>query len=292
MNELVTITNTNDQGHLLSATFNPYKGMNLMSYTASSIQVISQSTKHLFETRAAGLGALIGPHFHQQPNPPQDFDFDLFDHIKAGIKEGRKDPFSHGIARYVPWKYTHSTTQIEAHLDGSMLYKGIPLSTFEGQDFHMRFNVRLLPSGLFITYSIESEKPSTLGFHYYYNLNKEGSLHINAEPQFRENDQLINFDKEILSGKHLNIDLAPSFDISLFPRKEPIDSHDYKCRLITPDYDLHLHYSPEFEHETCVQLYKDSSNSFVCIEPLSAKNPKQPHLTRSLIELKLEIFPR
>lgn len=292
MTNLITLTNTHEQGGLLKAVFNADKGMNLMSYSLSAVEVMAQNTLPLFNKRCAGLGALIGPHFHQNPHANLDFDLDLFPHIKPGLEAGRKDPFSHGIARYVPWKVSASSTQLEAHLDSSMTYKGVLLKTLEGQAFSAHFHARLLPTGLFIKYSLESDSPSVLGFHYYYDLPDAGLVSLQAEKAYRKQDKLIPFEKEALVGKSIHIPIKPNLDISLFPVKENENFHDYKCQLITDTYDLHLLYSPEFEHETCLQLYTDNAKQFVCLEPLSAKDPKKPYLTRSLIEMKLEIFPK
>ncbi|PCI78065.1 hypothetical protein COB21_01890 [Candidatus Aerophobetes bacterium] len=295
MDETVTLTNQSDQGEKLTATFSPGKGMNLVSYKLNNIEVISQSTLNLFNERAAGLGALIGPHFHTSPNPVTNFDLDLFPHIKKGFSQGRLDPFSHGIARYVPWKHKHSSTQISANLHGSDLYKNVALKRLEGQDFTMHFEARLLPSGLFIKYSIESEKPSVIGLHYYYALNQPGNqpgmLKIHTEPLFSQKGKNLNFDAHQRVKSLLSLPLDEALDIGLFPIKENKNIHDYTAHLITSDYDLHLHYTPHFEHQTSVQVYMDKKKNFVCIEPLSAKNPLQPLLTRSVLEVKLEIFP-
>ena len=62
----IRLKNTSTQGHPLEATFLPEGGMNLCSYRLGEIEVIDQETLPLFEERRAGLGALIGPHFHQR----------------------------------------------------------------------------------------------------------------------------------------------------------------------------------------------------------------------------------
>ena len=72
---------------LYEALFLPEKGMNLTSLKYKNIEVIEQSTKTLFEERYAGLGSLIGPHFHMRPSSriPPIKDESPFPHI-AKIK--------------------------------------------------------------------------------------------------------------------------------------------------------------------------------------------------------------
>ena len=60
----VILSNKTSKGEVLQATFLPEKGMNMISYKKGTLEVIDQSTKNLFDERFAGLGALIGPHFH------------------------------------------------------------------------------------------------------------------------------------------------------------------------------------------------------------------------------------
>ena len=88
----ITLTNIAPKGELLQATYLPEKGMNLISYKMGDIEVIDQSTYPLFEERFAGLGALIGPHFHHSKAPPLDFDLSLFPHIKQVMAKGEKEP--------------------------------------------------------------------------------------------------------------------------------------------------------------------------------------------------------
>src|SRR5690349_11544962 len=104
--EPIILENTTHDGSPLQATFLPDKGMNLVSYKKGGVEVIDPSTKSLFEERYAGLGALIGPHFHRRRTDalPKIPDESLFPHIARVKAKGVHDPFSHGIARYAPWK--------------------------------------------------------------------------------------------------------------------------------------------------------------------------------------------
>ncbi len=288
----VKLKNISPTGEPLVATFLPEGGMNLCSYKLGDIEVMDQKTLPLYEQRRAGLGALIGPHFHQRQEISTGFNETLFPHIAKGKAEGRKDPFSHGIARYVPWKYVASETQIKGRLTGDDLYKGVPLKVFEGQNFSMTFEARLLPNGLFIEYKVDSEKPSLVGLHYYYAFSGKGVVHGSVKPTYRDQDQWKPLPEEWKNGKenHLHFTLPQAADFGFLPEKKTPNDHDYQIILDTEDYSLHIEYNTVSDHEISCQVYHPKGGTFVCIEPLSAKSPPNPKLNRSSLEAKIEIF--
>ncbi len=290
--EKVILKNCTLDNEPLEATYLPSHGMNLISYRKGDIEAIDQTTFPLFYERFAGLGALIGPHFHQQKEIPTGYDPSLFPHIEKGKKEGRKDPFSHGIGRYVPWKFVCSQTQIQAELHGSTLYKGTSLSTFEGQDFHMKYQARLLSEGLFISFSIESEKPSLIGLHYYYALPKQGVIEGLVKPTYRDGEDWKSLPSLWTKGNHnhLYFPLSQKADFGFLPYRKHLEDHDFQVCLNGKNHSLHIKYTAAAESELSFQIYKKASASFVCIEPLSAKNPKYPRLSHSHLEAKLQIF--
>ncbi|MCB1107118.1 MAG: hypothetical protein KDK76_03375 [Chlamydiia bacterium] len=286
----VTLSNTSPLGLPLQATFLPEGGMNLISYKLGDIEVIDQATRPLFDERFAGLGALIGPHFHHRKEIPHDFDEALFPHIATIKAQGKNEPFSHGIARYVPWKYAASNTQIQARLTGSDLYKGVSLKTFEGQDFLMTFDVQLLTDGLFITLKIDSEKPSLVGLHYYYALSGPGFIHGFVQNTYRDQEMIKPIPDKWLKNHHLHFSLPQKADFGFFPQKKTPNDHDYHLNLNTPDYSLHIDYNTTSNTEISCQVFHPQGASYVCVEPLSAKIPPNPVLTRSALEAKLQIF--
>ncbi|NGX51220.1 MAG: hypothetical protein K1060chlam2_01082 [Chlamydiae bacterium] len=271
----VHLKNISSQGQPLQATFLPEGGMNLISYRLGEIEVIDQKTKPLFKERMAGLGALIGPHFHHRQN--------------ISI-----EPFSHGIARYVPWKYVSSDTQIKAHLHGSDLYKGTSLAELEGQDFKMSYEARLLERGLFIELKIESAFPSVVGLHTYYALRGRGLVRGEVQPTYRDQDEWKALPKEWTNGSknRLHFSLPQKADFGFIPAMKTINDHDYRMILDTEDYSLHLDFNSASDKEISCQLYHPEGSSYLCIEPLSARSPQSPILTRSTLEVKLEIFPQ
>ncbi|MCP5506023.1 MAG: hypothetical protein H7A38_03980 [Chlamydiales bacterium] len=294
MKNKIQLKNTSPLGEPLVATFLPEGGMNLVSYKLGEIEVIAQTTRPLYEERKAGLGALIGPHFHERQEVPGGYDESLFPHIAKGKAEGRKDPFSHGIGRYVPWKYVASETQVKAKLTGDDLYHGVPLKVFEGQDFSMTYEARLLPTGLFIEYQVESEKPSVIGLHYYYAFSGKGTLHGAVQQEYRVKNEWKPIPKEWINGKenHLDFPLPQEADFGFLPAKKTPNEHDYHLILDTESYSLHIDYNAASKEEISCQVYQPKGASYVCIEPLSAKSPPHPLLNRSTLEVKLEIFTK
>lgn len=288
----ISLTNTSTLGDPLTATFLPEGGMNLMSYKLGEIEVMNQATRPLYEERKAGFGALIGPHFYQRKEASGGYDESLFLHIAKGKAEGRKDPFSHGIGRYVPWKVVVSETQLKAKLTGDDLYKGVPLKVFEGQDFMMTYEARLLPTGLFIEYKVESEKPSVVGLHYYYAFSGKGKIHGAVQKEYRIKNEWKPIPQEWINGKenHLDFPLPQEANFGFLPAKRTPNEHDYRLILDSENYSLHIDYNTASNEELSCQIFHPKDASYVCIEPLSAKNPPNPTLNRSTLEVKLEIF--
>ena len=286
----ITLKNISPLGHSLEATFAPDGGMNLISYKLGEIEVIDQATWPFFDERFAGLGALIGPHFHHRKEIPANFNTSLFPHIAKVMAQGKKEPFSHGIARYVPWKFVASSTQIKGRLRGSDLYKGVPLKVFEGQDFDMTFEARLLTDGLFIEYKINSENPSILGLHYYYRLNGPGFVYGAVQDTYRDHAAWKPLSSNWTKNNHLHFPLPQEADFGFIPEKKSPTDHDYHMNLNTPEYSLHIDYNTASDTEISCQVFHPKGATYVCVEPLTARFPPAPTLARSTLEAKLQIF--
>lgn len=295
MQELIILKNSTEQGIPLEATFAPLKGMNLLSFKKGSLETLDQSTKGLFLERSAGLGALIGPHFHhRKPEiiPPLP-DLSLFPHLAKSKAQEIVEPFSHGIARYVPWKYAHSETQLHATLSGKDHYRGIPIKDLEGQDFEMRLDAKLVHDGLCLHLSIQSEIPSVVGFHYYYHYLPESYVQAFVHPHYRGEkgwEPLPCSWYDSLKHK-LHFDLSQNADFGFKPLAQP--DHPYHLISVknpSSPHVLHVEYTASYEEETSWQLYHPQGASFVCIEPLSALNPRNPILNISNLQLKISVF--
>lgn len=289
----ITLINTSSDGKLLKAVYNPDKGMNLLSFKKDFIEVIDQSTKPLFEERCAGLGALIGPHFHRRH-------FEMLpeilrNHSNPEIELLRNqnpkiDPFSHGIGRYASWKYEKSESSISAVLQGSDTWNGIPLKEIEGQDFNMKYSANLTPNGLQIELSVVSETDSLIGIHHYYHLPKKKGIvtgnvrsHYLADLQKHEIPNSWNYSRQTTTLKY---SLDGEADFTFWSAPDPTRG---TILLDTELYQLKTSYVSKNE-ECSWQLWHPEGASFVCIEPISSQDPRHPNLTVSSIKIDLEII--
>jgi len=292
---LITLQNLSEQGDLLQAVFAPLQGMNLVSFIKKDLEILDQTTKPLFMERSAGLGALIGPHFHHRPSEqipylPETF---LFPHLEKQRAQGIVEPFSHGIARYVPWQYSYSDTQIHATLSGKDTYKGHFIKDLEGQDFTMNLVIKLVHDGLLLQLSIASEQPSVVGFHYYYTCPIEGLIQAHVQPNYRTNQGWDDIPQKWYdSEKHkLHLPLSQEVDVGFLPFTTEEDPYHLVClKDLSSSHVLHVEYTSSYEQETSWQLYHPSAASFVCIEPLSATNPRKPILSTSNLQIKISFF--
>jgi hypothetical protein len=292
MNHTIILEEKAIDGKLLRAEFIPEKGMNMISYKKGEIEIIDQSTSNLFEERYAGLGALIGPHFHRRraESVPKIKDESLFPHIARVKAKGVQDPFSHGIARYAPWKAEKKGNQLKAIITGKDLWNGVPLSELEGQNFKMEFSAELKPNGLFLQLSIVSDTDSLIGIHYYYRLpNNQGKVISEVENKMRNSKgelQTIPPEWSFDTQHRLVFDLKQEADYNFRTYPDPLQGH---IILETEEYSLLTKYQCKCE-ENSWQLYHPAGTSFVCIEPLSSQDPRHPNLSVSSLNIQLEIL--
>ena len=288
---VIVLRHQTKQGEHLQATFLPEKGMNLISLKKDDLEVIDQSTQNLFEERYAGLGALIGPHFHHRCAeliaPIKDEQ--LFPHIARVKAKGIQDPFSHGIARYAPWKAEATPMNVKAQLSGKDTWNGVALSTLEGQNFNMCLEAHLQENGLFLNLSIVSDTDSLVGIHYYYAL-PQGKGRIISEIQSQVGIQgelkPIPSNWQFDSQQRLMFDLKQEADFTFHPYPDPLKGN---ILLETEEYSLRTRYECICA-ENCWQLYHPKDASFVCIEPISAQDPRHPNLSVSSLTIHLEIL--
>ena len=294
MDPIILKSQTPDQKSL-QAIFVPDKGMNMQSYKLGDLEVIDPSTRVLFEERYAGLGALIGPHFHHRLANviPPIKDEALFPHIARVKAKGVQEPFSHGIARYAPWnvievKSEANRSWVKARLTGKDIWNGVTLASLEGQNFAMEFKAELTESGLELRLSVVSDSDSLVGIHYYYHLPQgKGTVTSQVQDSMRENGQLKPLPEhwERDDQQTLTLDLKEVYDFTFYPFPDPCQG---KILLDAGDYKLVTTYS-SLSQENCWQLYHPAGASFVCIEPISSQDPRHPNLTASSVTIRLEI---
>lgn len=296
--ELVKLEGKTTGDIAVKATFCVEKGMNLMSLKFGSFEIIDQSTSILFNQRAAGLGALIGPHFHHRKD--KDIvavkDPFLFPHLELLRQKAIKEPFSHGIARYVPWELTLlSKTGFEANLSSKTKYKDIPYGQLEDMDFEMTLKAFLTSTGLMIDYSINSSKPSVLGFHYYYALHKDGPniVESNVKNEYVDTGEIKKIPDSFgydTNTHDLKFNLVNPSDYNFKPYPQlKFNSTISSIKLRRPDYTLQVDYTCATTDNSW-QLYHPKGASFACIEPLSANDPREPKSNISGLTLHLSII--
>ncbi|MCB1114212.1 MAG: hypothetical protein KDK62_05590 [Chlamydiia bacterium] len=280
-----------DSGY--QAVFLPEEGMTLASFKKGDLEVIDPETKVLFEKRHGGLGPLIGPHFHERPLARIPSVPELENHplYELARKTGRKDPFSHGMARYAKWEYESTETLIKGKLTGEMEFEGIPLKRIEGQNFFLTFEARLSEKGLHIDYGVVSDTDSLVGFHYYFRLpNKQGTVISKVKERALIEGEMHAIPEAFgYSDDHsLKFVLDKEADYTFYPFLQETEAN---IQLETDEFLLDIVYQCESQ-ENAWQLWHPNHSTFVCIEPLSAKNPKKPILTASSLSLSLGIEDR
>lgn len=252
------------------AIFLPLQGMNLISFKRAGIEVIDQETNEAFLQRSAGLGALIGPHFHRRKP-------DLIPHLENPLAfpqsayceaHGIQDFFSHGVARYVPWKYECKENALKGVITGKDVWCGVPLAVLENQNFQMTMEVSLNEKGLHIQLSVVSDSDSLVGLHYYYRLPQGKGV---IKTQTSENKGVIHLEEAIDSTFH--------------PFPDPLRGEIF---LETEEFILKTAYECASQ-ENCFQIYHPKEASYVCIEPISAQDPRAPNLTVSSLLVHLTI---
>jgi len=272
----------------VEAVFSPLQGMNLTGFAKNNIAIIDPKTEPLFEERFAGLGSLIGPHFYHRAQIPSVPFEERFPHIAKVKAKGTQEPFSHGIARYAPWKAEVSKNSLKASLCGSDLWNGSSLASLEGFDFEMCFSAEVLPNGIALDYSVRSDKPSVIGLHYYYALPASGgTVKAHVENSYRVQDSWKAIPASFLDSEgNLLFDAKQEADFGFIPKaKDGFFEVLYENAL----YILKIRFQTESE-EASFQIYRPKNASYICIEPLSAKDPKKPILRVGRLKVLLEFL--
>jgi len=273
----------------VEALFYPDKGMNMASLKKNGVEIIDQSTQALFEERFAGLGALIGPHFHHRKSEvlPKIADESLFPHIARVRAKGIDEPFSHGIARYAPWKAEATNEKVKAVINGKDEWRGVPLETLEGQNFKMSMTAELTDLGINVDLSVVSDTDSLVGIHYYYRL-PPGTNRVKSrvQPEYlsQEGKKSISWDFDNQNRMTFNLNQFADYTFHPYPNKL-----EGRILLDTQEYQLVTLYRCASQ-ENSWQLYHPEGASYACIEPISAQDPRHPNLSVSSIQIQLQIF--
>jgi hypothetical protein len=134
-----------------------------------------------------------------------------------------------------------------------------------------------------------SEKPSLVGLHTYYDLpGGTGRVTSRVQPLYNDGGQFKPMPKEWnYQGDQLTYDLTAAADYGFVYSPDPQQG---MVALTTSHYRLTLlSTSPTPEHAW--QLYHPDKAEYVCVEPLSARNPRGLTATQSRIEVLIAIEP-
>lgn len=288
--EAICLKGESSDGKIFTAHFLPSKGMNLISYKKGDLEVIDQTTWPLFEERFAGLGAMIGPHFHHRQLSliPKIPDLSLFPHAQRIFEKGGNEPFSHGIGRCAPWTIENKTDQaLRAILSGEDIWKGIELKELEGQNFKMSYEAAIIPEGLEISLSVKGETEALIGLHTYYALpSGKGVLQALVEEKYVDKSEYRPIPSSWNYSDHLltySLDKETDYGFHPFP-----DLLHGDINLACETHRIRVQYWCDNE-ENSFQVWHPLGASFVCIEPLSAKDPRKPKLTVNRLKILISI---
>ena len=275
---------------LIEAVFAPEYGMNLLSFTKDGKEYIARETEGEFSRRFGGLGALIGPHFyHRKYDTIPSVDASIFPHIANLDLSKQTDPLSHGIGRYCAWNYSETSTTITGHLSGKDTQQGWTLASLEGFDFDLHFSCHVNAHGLDITYEVQSEHPATtIGLHYYLALpGGEGFVNIDCKEEYNDLGTWKAIPREWKNDKgQLYFNLQQPSDFGFLPSG---NKQEGKATLFAPDRTLEVSYKASSK-EHAFQLYHPKDTTFVCIEPVSAINPRDPKGSSHKLHIRLHIL--
>jgi len=214
----------------------------------------------------------------------------LFTFIPKLMEKKQKEFFSHGIARYVPWKYEGDESSISATLSGEDKFQGFLLKEIEGKSFELKYHAALTEDGLSIRYSMETEKPSVIGLHYYYALpNKSGSVFSIVAPDYHhpEGWKPIPSSWCLKEGElafEVNEDTVADFGFTTQG-----DALEGQIELDAGAYKLQINYQAS-SPEHAWQLYHPKGAAYVCLEPVSAKNPRDATSISSELKVQIKIL--
>lgn len=137
---------------------------------------------------------------------------------------------------------------------------------------------------------MEAEKPSVIGLHYYYSLGDEAArIRSYVQNQYHNQDGWKDIPRDWLSqDKELQFKVTPEVEADFGFR--PIgDALEGQIELFTSHYRLEIDYqSANSEHAW--QVYHPKGATFVCIEPVSAKNPREAKSKSANLQVQIKVF--
>jgi galactose mutarotase-like enzyme len=230
--------------------------MSLVDFSVRGVPILDLTRQEIFLSFRKGLGPLILPHFNQDRRIPPT-DRGRFPHARLLEERGIKDPFQHGVGRYVPWRFQAEGETVVGRIGGVDLYQEVPLRELEGFDFQAEVRYTLGEDGLEIAFDVSSrESPVACGIHFYYDLVDRGSAAVVLPLAGTAEERVLRLDR--------GLDQAFPF---------PKDRGErLSCLLRTAAYTLTTTVrvqGPPAETFDAVIVFSPEGESFACVEPLS-----------------------
>ncbi|MFZ4773569.1 MAG: hypothetical protein ACOYK9_06240 [Chlamydiia bacterium] len=272
----------------IRAEFDPKLGLNMVSLVIEGSELIDQSTRGAFLEGSRGLGPLIGPHFYHRPPDTIPFFDDKTMHELSKVLHFRREtePFSHGIARYVPWRVLRQTkTSFLAQLDSHDKVLDLTLGEIEGFDFATEFEASVTERALHIRYTAKSSsQPVVVGLHTYYALKPMMKFaELNGAPFYYDKLNKRSVPEEWFSEDGLRIPLDQPLDYTFSPQLNRDGFGEVEVRKGVSTLKIQAKATPDLSF----QLYRAADSPFICIEPIAAINPRIVTQKHASLEVRI-----
>ncbi len=258
----------------LRAVVAPGLGMSLVDLTVGEVPILERRRKQIFLDYRKGLGPLIVPHFNQEREIPPT-QRSVFPHAAHLAELGVRDPFQHGVGRYVPWSFQTAGRSVTGRIGGGDRYRGATLRELQGFDFDAQLRYTLTGASLEVAFDVSSaEHVVACGIHFYYDLVNPETARVRLP--VREGDGT------------LTLPLDRGYDRAWEPRPGADGRAAYT--LTTDAYTLvtevRVRGDPGEVFDSVI-LFSPEGETFACIEPLSypryGENLKRAHRGRILL---------
>jgi galactose mutarotase-like enzyme len=278
------------EGKGVKATFDPEHGLNMVSLIIEGHELIEQSTKEKFLESSRGLGPLIGPHFHHRaPDTIPYLNDEILNRLSKKLRfRNEAEPFSHGIARYVPWKVLEKDgRRFKAVLDSHDEIEGLTLAEIEGFDFKLEFEAEVSEREIRIVYSAKSSSnPVVVGLHTYYALDPTmKTADLAGAPFYYDKLTKMKVPPEWFGDRVLRIPLDRPLDYTFSPKLGRDGFAEVEVRRGA----LSLFIQAKAYPDLSFQLYRVDNSPFICIEPIAAINPRILTQKNASIEVRISL---
>lgn len=220
---------------------------------------------------------IIGPHFGRRIP-------DILP--KEAQREGKSDPFPHGIARYAPWSCQVNESSLSARISGKDLFRGVPLKNIQGQDFTMLCDVKLMEEALSYELSVVSESDSLIGLEWILDV-EQATVQSDVKNLFYASNEIQQLHPEWKTEEmgFMKYAISPQekTDFVFHPFFDPLRgkiTYQTNSRSIRTEYESHSQeISWHLSHEVGAKSFS--------ISPVSSQNPWRPNLTVSSIHISI-----